>query len=763
MFDLDTLNDPQREAVLHDRGPLLILAGAGSGKTRVITHRIAYLIEERGVSPYSILAITFTNKAAKEMKERVGGLLDSLADSIWISTFHSTCVRILRRYIDHIGYDNNFSIYDTDDSKSLIKQVCKDLSIDTKQIKERVFMNKISSLKNECISAEDFERTAYDYTDKQVAKVYKLYQQRLKENNALDFDDLLCKTVELFTVCGEALDYYQNRFEYIMVDEYQDTNNAQFRIIEQLASHTYEDGHTEHNLCVVGDDDQSIYKFRGADITNILSFENKYKNTRVITLDQNYRSTGNILEVANTVIRNNEGRKAKKLWTAEGAGENVCFIQYNYDADEARGIVEDIIEKINFDLSGNTTYRDFAILYRTNAQSRSLEEKLVAKNVPYRIVGGVNFYQRKEIKDILAYLKTIDNGQDALQTKRIINIPKRGIGTTTIEHVQSYADAREISFYDALLEAVMIPEVARARNKLMEFTEVIETLKESAGSKKISELIDDILEATNYNSYLEEFDEEDFEDRQNNVQALRDKAVEYENEAGEEATLSDFLSEVALVADIDGVAENENCVLLMTLHSAKGLEFNNVYICGMEEGLFPSSLSMEDPTELEEERRLCYVGITRAKKTLTLTAAKQRMMYGELKWNPVSRFILKEIPREMLTVKGHAHESYMRAKTKEDREKQNSNFSTGSFNPYSYGRQSVTSTAPQKDYYKVKTVTPPTVSNLPYNVGDKVKHIRFGIGTVTDITKGSKDYEVSVDFNGTSKKMLASFAKLKKI
>ncbi|MGN0166077.1 MAG: ATP-dependent helicase [Lachnospiraceae bacterium] len=765
MIDLSALNEPQREAVVFDKGPLLILAGAGSGKTRVITHRIAFLIQERAVSPFQILAITFTNKAAAEMKERVGKLLGEDANNVWVSTFHSTCVRILRRYCEHIGYDRNFSIYDTDDVKSLMKQILKQLNIDTKRIKEKAFINAISAAKNECIGPEEFSRHAFNYPDKIISQVYTEYQKRLKENNAFDFDDLLFKTVELFDTCGEALSYYRDRFKYIMVDEYQDTNTAQFRLIKQLACHTNEKGEIERNLCVVGDDDQSIYKFRGADITNILNFEETFHDATVIKLEQNYRSTGNILNVANQVISNNKGRKEKKLWTSSGNGDDVTFTQYNTDFEEARGIVEDIQNMVKKE---GASYKDFAVLYRTNAQSRLLEERMIYRNVPYRIIGGVNFYQRKEIKDILAYLKTIANGQDALQTKRIINIPKRGIGDTTIEHVQEYADLYGISYYNALLEARNISSVSRAQAKISGFTGIIEELKLKAAEMPVSRLIEEIIETINYYDYLADYDLDSVDDRRDNISSLIDKAVTFEEEQGETATLNDFLSEVALVADIDSVNSDENCVLLMTLHSAKGLEFDNVYLCGMEERLFPSSMCMESDDDIEEERRLCYVGITRAKKKLNLSAAKQRMLHGETSFNQVSRFILQEIPRHMLSIKGHAHESYMRA-PKYDQAPHKNETTTRDFYLDRSGNSSfddynrIKNNDPYKDLIKIREITPATKSSLGYEVGDRVKHIRFGEGIVKAITKGNKDYEITVDFNGTPKKMLASFAKLQKI
>lgn len=756
-MNLDMLNAPQREAVLHDKGPLLILAGAGSGKTRVITHRIAYLIKERGVSPYSILAITFTNKAAGEMKERVNKLVEDVGADVWVATFHSTCVRMLRRFIETIGYDRNFTIYDTDDQKTLMKQVLKDLNIDTKKIKEKVFINGISSLKSECITADEYINAPYvtSYGDKQLATVYREYEKRLKENNALDFDDLLLKTVILFRQNPDALEYYRNRFEYIMVDEYQDTNTVQFKLIELLASHRDIYGEVFHNLCVVGDDDQSIYKFRGADITNILSFENKFKNAKVIKLEQNYRSTGNILDVANEVISHNQGRKSKKLWTSFEDGDVVTLNQYNNDYEEADGIVSGIKERMMDDPS--VTYNNFAVLYRTNAQSRILEETMVRRSIPYRVVGGVNFYQRKEIKDILAYLKTIDNGMDALSIKRIINIPKRGIGDASIGHIQEYADSIGMSFYDALLCAHMIPAVSRAASKIKDFTDIIEGLKTQAASLSISRLIDEVRETIGYDEYLDDYDHESVDDRLENIDSLFDKAVLYEEENGDEATLSGFLAEVALIADIDSTNADEDCVLLMTLHSAKGLEFDHVYMCGMEDGLFPSAMCIDDPAEIEEERRLCYVGITRAKKTLALTCAKQRMMHGQTNYNPVSRFVLKDIPRSMISVKGHAHESYL---------KSSKNAATSFIEKpvSSFINQSGKEAAKVNPYKDFATNSKPVVtSSSTLKVGDKIKHIRFGEGTITAVTMGSKDIEYTIDFNGNQKRMLASFAKLKKI
>ena len=635
----DTLNHEQQEAVFHTEGPVLILAGAGSGKTRVLTHRIAYLIEEKGVNPWNIMAITFTNKAAGEMRERVDKIVGFGAESIWVSTFHSSCVRILRRYIDRLGFDHNFAIYDTDDQKSLMKDICKRLEIDTKVYKERAILAAISSAKDELISPEEYQlNTMSDFSKKKIALAYLEYQKELKKNNALDFDDLIVKTVELFQACPDVLDYYQERFRYIMVDEYQDTNTAQFKFVSLLAA-------KYRNLCVVGDDDQSIYKFRGANIGNILGFEKIFPDAMVIRLEQNYRSTQNILNAANEVIKNNVGRKDKTLWTENQEGEKIHFRQFMNAYEEAEYIVGDISKKVR---EKDGDYRDFAILYRTNAQSRLFEEKMLMANIPYKLVGGVNFYARKEIKDLLSYLKTVDNARDDLAVRRIINVPKRGIGATTLTRVQDYAVQKDISFYEALREASQIPSLGRAAAKVEPFVTFIQTMRSKAEYLSPSELLKEIIEETGYVTELQAEGTEEAEARIENIDELITKVVTYEEE-NEEPTLSGFLEEVALVADIDSVDGDDNQVLLMTLHSAKGLEFPYVYLAGMEDGIFPSymTITADDPTEIEEERRLCYVGITRAMRDLTLTCAQQRMIRGETQYNKVSRFI-KEIPREMV-------------------------------------------------------------------------------------------------------------------
>lgn len=763
----DTLNEEQKSGVFTTEGPVLILAGAGSGKTRVLTHRVAYLIEECGVNPYNIMAITFTNKAAGEMRERIDDMVGYGSESIWVATFHSTCVRILRRYIDRLGYDTNFTIYDADDQKTLMKEICKRLQIDTKIHKEKTFLNVISSAKDELVDPIEFAtRAAGDYNKRIQAQVYMEYQRELKMNNALDFDDLLFKTVELFKLDKEVLASYQERFRYIMVDEYQDTNTAQFELIRLLAS-------KYKNLCVVGDDDQSIYKFRGANIYNILNFEKYFSDAKVIKLEQNYRSTQNILDAANSVIANNVGRKDKALWTDNGAGEKIHFEQLESGYEEADYITRDIASKVR---SGQYTYKDCAILYRTNAQSRLFEERFIVSNIPYKIVGGVNFYSRKEVKDILAYLKTIDNGRDDLAVKRIINVPKRGIGATSISKVTNFAFDQEIPFYTALRQASDIPGLGKAADKIRPFVLFIQSMRAKLeNGYSLTQLILEIIETTGYVEELEAEGTEEAQARIENIDELISKISSYE-EGEENPTLSGFLEEVALVADIDSLDENSDYVVLMTLHSAKGLEFPNVYLAGMEDGLFPSymSITSDDPTnELEEERRLAYVGITRAKEHLTITAARTRMIRGETQFNRVSRFV-KEIPRHLLA--GEVYEPKTADSPVTDdayqRAKKAFRSSATSYSSYDQSYQGSTFGAAKS---KVPTYTP--VSNqrafastntakasLDYGVGDRVRHIKFGDGEVMAVVEGGRDYEVTVDFDKAgTKKMFASFAKLKKI
>ena len=786
MNNYDTLNPMQREAVFTTEGPLLVLAGAGSGKTRALTHRVAYLIEEKGVKPWNILAITFTNKAAGEMRERVNQLVDFGADSVWVSTFHSLCVRILRRFIENLGYTTDFSIYDSDDTKTLMKQIFKDLEVNQKVLKERGVLGVISSAKNEMISPEEFLLSAKADGDsrlQRIGELYMEYQKRLKKNNALDFDDLLVKTVELFQAKQEVLEYYQDRFRYIMVDEYQDTNTVQFKLVSLLAA-------KYRNICVVGDDDQSIYRFRGANIKNILSFEETFPGAKVIKLEQNYRSTKMILDSANEVIKNNAGRKDKTLWTENEVGERPVFREFGSSFDEAEWVVRDIVKK-------GGPWKDYAILYRTNAQCRLLEEKCIAYNLPYRLVGGVNFYQRKEIKDILCYLKTIANGRDDLAVQRIINVPKRGIGAMSVARVNMFAMENDMSFYEALERVQAVPGIGKAALKIGVFTDQIgEFRKMLREEKTIKDVIEAVLEKTGYREELKEEGEVEAESRLENIEELINKAVSYW-ESADEPSLSEFLEEVALVADIDSMDESEDRIILMTLHSAKGLEFPYVYLVGMEDGLFPSMMSlMEGPEALEEERRLCYVGITRAEKRLTLTAAKSRMVKGEMQYARTSRFI-NEIPDVCLerpdqddsksgwrktadAYKDLAEEAGLPWAKSADASGKAEGGHSGRFkdrpsgvslfgqksdaykSPYASKTSGTPSSTPA--FGKAFTVEKP--KNLDYSEGDRVHHMRFGDGTVKAITDGGKDFEVTVEFDretvGT-RKMFASFAKLKKI
>lgn len=740
------LNDKQKEAVLHFEGPLLILAGAGSGKTRVLTHRIAYLIEEHQIPPYHILALTFTNKAANEMRERVDNIIEYGANNVWVSTFHSTCVRILRRFIDHLGYDNAFTIYDSDDQKSLMKDICKQLNIDTKKYKERTFLNAISRAKDELKTPEQYaDEVAKEYNKKIFGRVYKEYQKRLKQNNALDFDDLIMLTVQLFQQNEEVLKHYQERFPFILVDEYQDTNTAQFTLLSLLASRY-------QNLCVVGDDDQSIYRFRGANIHNILNFEKIFPATKVIRLEQNYRSTKNILAAASEVIKNNSMRKEKTLWTEADAGAPISYGRYDNEYEEAQGIASDIHRQVKDGMK----YSDFAILYRTNAQSRVFEEKLIYEGIPYRIIGAVNFYARKEIKDILCYLKTINNSADDIAIKRIINIPRRGIGQTTIGRISDYAFSQEMPFYEALRRVDEIPGCTRASAKIHSFVSLIEhfRMKLRDDMYSLEDMVTELLDVTGYVRELEAEDTEEANGRIENIDSLMNKIVQYE-EDNNGGTLNDLLEDIALVSDIDTVSDDAEQVLLMTLHSAKGLEFPNVYICGMEETIFPgaSAIFGDDPSELEEERRLCYVGITRAMKKLTLTSANQRMRNGEMNFNRPSRFI-NEIPRHLIK------QTYG-AVLKPEAEIKKSDFSKTKASLYTKDRKNPFANNP----YIQKGMAGVSSSGTPdYQVGDRVSHMKFGQGIVRSLSKLTNDYEVVVEFDGFGqRKLRTSFAKLTKL
>lgn len=768
----DTLNREQKEAVFHTEGPLLLLAGAGSGKTRCLTHRIAYLIDEMGIKPWNILAITFTNKAAGEMRERVNQLVDYGADQVWVSTFHSMCVRILRRHIDRIGFANEFTIYDTDDQKTVMKNICKRLDINTKIYKERALLGAISSAKDELIGVSEYALNAgNDMNQRTYAMVYREYQETLQKNNALDFDDLIVKTVELFKSCPEILDSYQERFQYIMVDEYQDTNTAQFELVRLLAQ-------KNRNLCVVGDDDQSIYKFRGANIRNILDFEKYFPEAKVIKLEQNYRSTQSILDAANAVISNNERRKDKALWTERGSGEPVHFRQFDNAYEEAEYIADDVCRKVR---KQGAQYKDFAVLYRTNAQARLLEERMIMEGVPYNVVGGTNFYARAEIKDILAYLKTIDNGRDDVAVRRIINIPKRGIGAVTVEKIEDYAQMRDVSLYDAMEMADEIMSLGKTAAKIRPFVQLIRELRKASSELTIAELIQKIVEKIQYVQYLQDNDDESAEDRIANVDELITKAVAYQ-EMHDEANLTEFLAEVALVADIDKVEDDDNRVLLMTLHSAKGLEFPHVYLAGMEDGLFPgqSAIWTNDQEDIEEERRLAYVGITRAMNDLTLTCARSRMIRGETQYNPVSRFV-REIPEELLDNKLAEPK-----RARQDRDiladiigfgAKDTGTKQGSydFRPKATLKPKITAKADKPFIAKgigslnqlaglSKGAAGMTASAPDYQIGDRVSHIKYGDGTVLGLVKEPRDYKVTVDFDKAGQKiMYASFAKLKRI
>ena len=714
-----------------------MLAGAGTGKTRSLTHRIAYLIEEAGVNPWNILAITFTNKAADEMRERACNLVGVGSENLWISTFHATCSRILRRHIDLIGYDRNFTIYDANDQKSLMKEVMKSMKIDNKQFPEKAVLSEISAAKDECKSPSDYKNEfADDFRRKKIGEIYEQYQKRLRENNALDFDDLLVKTVELFQTNPDILEYYQDRFRYIMVDEYQDTNTVQFIFVSLLAR-------KYRNLCVVGDDDQSIYKFRGANIYNILNFEKIFPDARVIRLEQNYRSTKNILDAANGVIVNNKGRKEKKLWTENVQGELVHFKQYDTEYEEAEGVVS----RINFLAMRGVAYEDMAILYRTNAQSRIFEEKLKQRGIPYAIVRGISFYDRKEIKDLMSYLKVVDSGMDDLAVKRIINVPKRGIGQTTVDRIQAYAIQNQISFLEAVFQADCIPDLGRATSKIKKFGEMIRNFRDYSMENDISELLSYIIDVTGYKNDLEAEGTDESRSRLEDIDELFNDIIYFED-TQEDPNLTDFLAEkdmYTLNAGIDNLEQDSNKVLLMTLHNAKGLEFSNVFLGGMEEGVFPGYGAMisGDETEIEEERRLCYVGITRAKERLFLSAARRRMMRGQSQYNRVSRFV-DEIPDEYIDM---AKDSSLQGRKPERESFSQINRRKQQDKPY------------QLDKFKVKPVT-----KLDYQVGDRVRHIKFGSGTVMEIVSGGRDFEVAVDFDRVGrKKMFASFAKLKKV
>lgn len=737
MIGFEQLNPMQQKAVAQKDGAVLILAGAGSGKTGALTVRIASMLEH-GIRPYNILAITFTNKAAKEMRDRVDALAGAAAQDIWISTFHSTCVRILRREIDKIGYSKDFSIYDADDQEKVMKEVFKELnmSITDKLFTVRSAVSAVSHLKEEMISWEDYlkEVDKADIRSWKISRVYEAYQTRLLRNNALDFDDLIYKTVYLFRTRPDVLNAYQERFKYIMVDEYQDTNTSQYELVRLLAA-------KYGNLCVVGDDDQSIYGWRGANIRNILDFEKDFPNACVIKLEQNYRSTKNILSAANSVIRNNKSRKDKTLWTENNTGSVIHVFRSENDIEEAVFVSETIDKNA---IGGKANYSDFAVLYRTNAQSRAIEDRFVKKGIPYKLFGGVRFYERKEIKDILAYLKLIDNSADTVAIKRIINVPKRGIGEKSIETAECIAVERNISLFSALGRAGECPELKTRGKKLTDFYNFICSLKKRAESLQVHELIAAVAEETGYKAELEADGTDDAMMRIENIDEFTAKAVEFEKTT-EDATLSAFLEEIALVADIDSYNENDDAVVLMTLHSAKGLEFPYVFMVGMEEGLFPGSraISSGDPNDMEEERRLCYVGITRARKELFLTYALHRMQHGQIQYNAPSRF-LAELPPELLDNRF--------------KKPQNDPIKHWSFSPAGGMKRNIISNPYKSELSK------PTNVEIDFKVGDKVRTPKYGIGEVKDIKSAGADYEVTVLFTGKgTKKFMAGLSKLKKV
>ena len=777
-FSIDALNPPQKEAVLATEGPVLILAGAGSGKTRTLTCRIAHLLEQ-GIKPWHILAITFTNKAADEMKSRVTDSAPE-GDKVWVATFHSTCLRILRLDADRLGYEKDFGIYDTDDSRVLLRRIIKDLDYDPKQYREREIQRQISSWKNKMITVEKQEAlSGGNYRDERVSRIYREYQKRLMQVNAMDFDDLLLNAVKLFEENPDVLENWRDRFRYIMVDEYQDTNRAQFRFVELLAK--------EHrNLCVVGDDDQSIYRFCGADVRNILDFESVFPETRVFRLEQNYRSTQNILKAANGVISHNEKRKEKKLWTAGEDGEKVYFREYEDAREEARGIVKEIVSE-----QDRFPFGSCAILYRTNAQSRILEETFVSVGVPYRLIGGVNFYERREIKDCLSYLRLIANPRDDVSLRRIVNVPRRGLGDTSLEKLSAFAAEREMSLLEAMDEADAAPELKKAASsKMQAFAQLIGSLRMEALSLSVEALIERVLRQSGYYDALEEEDPIEAEARRENLQELINKAADFGGEIGLEPLLR-FLSETSLIADVDELEDEDRKVVLMTLHAAKGLEFPKVYMAGMEQQVFPGdkALYSENSEDVEEERRLCYVGITRAKKKLVLTAAGRRMVNGSFQTHSISQFV-EEIPSEVLKKdRGGFMLSHSQAHSRPDRD----GFSQGSWQdfgdsfgfaakpwrgsaagtsgtpqskPAAQGRSAsparVAADASLKAFFDRAAAAKPAAAAAPlkeFSPGDRVVSRRFGAGTVVSTEPTRQDTAVTVDFDKYGRKvLLAAFA-----
>ncbi len=740
---LNGLNDMQKQAVLSTDGPLLVLSGAGSGKTTVLTRRIAYILEQHKARPWEILAITFTNKAAGEMQERIAALVPESAGDMWIKTFHSACLRILRKDIDKLGFDGNFNIYDTSDQKRLVKDVIKACNLSEEMFPVKSVMFVISDCKNKGISPEEYAANNQgNYRSQSYAKLYHSYQRRLKENNSLDFDDLLCKTVELFEKCPEVLEYYQNKFRYILVDEYQDTNNIQYRMVAMLAK-------KHRNLCVVGDDDQSIYKFRGADITNILDFEKQFPDCVVVKLEQNYRSTQNILSAANDVISNNVHRKAKKLWTDFGEGEKIIVRSLDDQIGEAQFINNTIESMVG---SGKYKYSDFAVLYRTNAQTRAFEENLTC---PYRILAGLRFYDRREIKDILSYLRLLNNPRDDANLTRIINVPKRGIGDSTVNKISLLAQSVGKSMFEIITDASYADAIGRSYGKITEFASMILELKKDIDNISIVDLIDKLLKKTSYIEALKLENPYEAIGRIENIDELKSKAKEYEDSV-EEHSFAGFLDNLSLVSDVDNYDDEQDAVVLMTLHSAKGLEFPVVFMCGMEYGLFPSLMSEMEEGGLEEERRLCYVGITRAKSKLFITWARLRTLYGKTEARMISKFV-SEIDDKYLDIQEPAQKSPARpAYLGRD------NYSDSGYASFggSVKKQSLDSVM---SAYNLKRGNS-TVSNDEYKKGDRVKHKKFGQGLILSVLPKNGDYQLEISFDNVgTRTIMASFAKLTKI
>ncbi len=763
---INGLNDKQKEAVLATDGPCLVIAGAGSGKTKVLTHKIAYDIES-GIKPWNILAITFTNKAANEMKERIEKLIGDAAKDLWMGTFHSICVRILRRYIDRIGYKTDFVIFDTSDQKTLIKECLKTLKVDDKIFTDRGVLSEISNGKNEMLEPKAYGvKYAGDFRKKTIAEIYELYQRRLRENNAIDFDDIINFTIKILSENPDVLDYYTEKFKYILVDEYQDTNKAQFTLVSLLAS-------KYGNLTVVGDSDQGIYSFRGADISNILNFERDFPGTRIIKLEQNYRCTGNILKAANAVIKHNENKYDKKLWTENEEGHLPCIYCGEDEYDEGRYIVEQINHLKTEEYYKNS---DFTILYRMNAQSRAIEDILMREGIPYKVIGGLKFYERKEIKDIIAYLRLIHNSADNLSLKRIINEPKRGIGKTSIEQIQEISDKTGNSMYEIIRNAQEYG-LTRVFSNSRDFIEQIEYLKSKKDELKISDLIKETLNKTGYTKALENENSVEAETRIENLEEFLTVAIEFEEESADN-TLAEFLENITLSSDIDGMEDQDNSITLMTLHSAKGLEFPVVFLVGMEEGIFPGYKSIGEPQALEEERRLFYVGITRAKQYLYLTCAKHRTIFGSTSYNQVSRFV-KEIPEELL--EGYAEVVERKSVDKEEFKDYGYRWSYGkgqtvkTFKMSEEDKSAVAKTIGEqgtKSEYQYRTAESflnsikqnnqtNDVDLSKYQVGQRVYHKKFGEGTITKLEQEGNDVKVDLEFDKAGhKRLMAKFAGL---